>query len=646
MSYNSGSPGTSTQVSDLGNIPAPKAKGIICVKGITKRGKPGETYLISSYTDYLNKLGGAHDDDDFWLMCKHSLENGGILRIARDFHYTDITDASSIEGTKATGTLTTGPVVEVLATTTFSITGGTSSPGVNKVNGITVNGVQIMSGAVDWVTSHSDTATAVASNITAHTSAPNYSAAAVGALITISAAAGSGVTPNGFVVVVTVAGDVTASAPAAMSGGVSADIERTVEIEAEAVGDGYNGSTMTIAASVNNDPLYVDITILMNDAVNPVLFQKVKRDPSTVELEKLNLKLEGMIISTITGELPYGTVTLSGGVQDISDIDTTDVNGNSAAKNGWYSFDEVTDSMRIWNFNNADPLVNSALSAYCATRTDMRGRGRVPLGLSVQGLNDYLDGTGPYNHQPLDEWYFDVWYTDGEITDPDDPEITNKQMSLMGFSAANRSITDSRFGEWISSSGGKRGKIKYANKVAINFGAPGNKAAWDVLYPKGLNAIIKHKLFGIIDSGNTSTKKDRTSVLSKSNIADFVVMAANRFRDEAAAMNFDPNDVSMFGELYRRMRRIIVNEWVNGRAIEGRNTSMDGEGKWWHYIGDQFANDLNGLTFNQKLEVDGGGYKLRFAFKGIASNEWILVDLAPTDSVTIQNIQVLQTLNL
>lgn len=113
-------------------------------------------------------------------------------------------------------------VAEVLATAEITITGGTSNPGTNEMSSITVDGVNIMSSAVDWATSNSATASAIASNITANTSLPNYTATANGPVITISAVAGSGATPNGFTITTNEGGDVTSTNDPSMSGGVTA----------------------------------------------------------------------------------------------------------------------------------------------------------------------------------------------------------------------------------------------------------------------------------------------------------------------------------------------------------------------------------------------------------------------------------------
>ncbi len=78
---------------------------------------------------------------------------------------------------------------------TVSLTGG----GSGSVDGITVNSVEIMSGAETFDTDLTETARNVVTNINAHSSTPNYSAISLGVLITITSdVLGTG--PNTFVV--------------------------------------------------------------------------------------------------------------------------------------------------------------------------------------------------------------------------------------------------------------------------------------------------------------------------------------------------------------------------------------------------------------------------------------------------------------
>jgi len=108
---------------------------------------------------------------------------------------------------------------ETLATGSFTVTGGTNSAGVNYMDEVLVNGVDILGAPVDWVTSNDATAAAIRAQINSYTSSPNYTAGGSGAVVTITAAAGSGSSPNGFVVDPVEAGDVTTGSVSNMSGG-------------------------------------------------------------------------------------------------------------------------------------------------------------------------------------------------------------------------------------------------------------------------------------------------------------------------------------------------------------------------------------------------------------------------------------------
>jgi len=105
----------------------------------------------------------------------------------------------TIDATANSSIVTDRTPVSAAATATVTLTGGAAG----SVDMITVDGVNIMSGSVAFTTNLATTAAAVASNINAYASSPEYTATAVGAIITISAAIGAGSDPNGFDVVVT-----------------------------------------------------------------------------------------------------------------------------------------------------------------------------------------------------------------------------------------------------------------------------------------------------------------------------------------------------------------------------------------------------------------------------------------------------------
>jgi hypothetical protein len=148
--------------------------------------------------------------------------------------FTLTTSTSDVGGTAdQTAEVTTvqanvAAVAEVRATGTVTVTGGTRDPNVNTVEQITVNSVELLPTPVSWVTSHSATATALIASINNGTSDHGYSAEADGAEITITAAPGTGATPNGYVVTVTVGGDVTYT-KANMADGVT-EVEAVAQI--------------------------------------------------------------------------------------------------------------------------------------------------------------------------------------------------------------------------------------------------------------------------------------------------------------------------------------------------------------------------------------------------------------------------------
>jgi hypothetical protein len=645
MGLTSGAPGIQTTISPLGFIPGGGNLGIICFQGITKRGERGKQYLCGTWGDFLNQLGGLRTDNDFPLWMREALNRGAKMRVSRAFHYTDIDDLTTADGTKATGTITIPAVVEVLATGTFTITGGTSSPGVNKVNAVMVNGVDVLGAAVDWVTSHADTATAVAAQITSFASTPNYTAAAVGAVVTITAVAGSGATPNGFVVSPTVAGDVTVGSITNMSGGVTAVILQDADFDALEVGDGYNGTVITIAASADNVSGNVDITVDLPDALQTFVVKSVSNATTTAaQIAALNKRLKGagcqVVLTGVTANLPIGTVTLAGGVQTIASIVDADVNGSSAAKNGWHSFDNVTDSMRLWNVAFPNPAVNQGVADYCDARKDMTGMGRMPYGLTIQGMNDYRDGEGAFSHSPVDSYRFSLWETDGFMNNPNDPNDTEYEITALGHMAGGRTKADDEKGPWWSIAEEGYNQLTGINDVPINLGAGGNSTQWGVLYEKGVNAVINDEAMGVIPIGNRTTLRNKNSLLSKLNIADGTIYVGRNVGAIARRHNFKPNHVRMFNLLYRKVRPFIVDVLIKGEFMVGDGPNQ-GEGVWWHWIGDQFAKDLNGLKWNNKNDVDAGIYKVRFAYKPIASNEYIVLDLAPADSITILNVSVL-----
>lgn len=128
----------------------------------------------------------------------------------------DAADTSSVLNIISSGSLPVTKEVLSYGTVTLSGSGG-------QVDGITVNGLQVLGAVVPWNTDLTTTAAAVATQINTYVPVDGceYFATSSGAAITITALPGTGTTPNGFVVVTTVSGGTLAKVDVNFANGVA-----------------------------------------------------------------------------------------------------------------------------------------------------------------------------------------------------------------------------------------------------------------------------------------------------------------------------------------------------------------------------------------------------------------------------------------
>jgi hypothetical protein len=141
--------------------------------------------------------------------------NGGVIEIYSGAQPTsaDAAPTGTLLCTISTNAAAVTP--EVLASGTLTLTGGSAG----SLNTLTVNGVDILGGAVAFDATLAQTALDIAAQINRFEGAVGYSASAAGAVVTISALPGTGASPNGYVVA---AGLTTLTATTAnLSGGVN-----------------------------------------------------------------------------------------------------------------------------------------------------------------------------------------------------------------------------------------------------------------------------------------------------------------------------------------------------------------------------------------------------------------------------------------
>src|SRR6266404_668431 len=121
---------------------------------------------------------------------------------------------------------------EVLASGTITFAGGDST---SSVNNITVNGVEVLTVAgappVPGGATAADTAAAVAAQINRLSSTPKYTASVTGSTVTITAAPGTGQSPNTFAIAyqITAGGTPLTATTTPLSGGADAGGETQVQ---------------------------------------------------------------------------------------------------------------------------------------------------------------------------------------------------------------------------------------------------------------------------------------------------------------------------------------------------------------------------------------------------------------------------------
>lgn len=88
-----------SEVVDISVLVNTGLKGIHAFLGETERGFGDK--LVGTWAEYQKHFGGLVDGNIFPLLCKRALEAGCKLRVGRVLHYTDVTDKTTITGTKA-----------------------------------------------------------------------------------------------------------------------------------------------------------------------------------------------------------------------------------------------------------------------------------------------------------------------------------------------------------------------------------------------------------------------------------------------------------------------------------------------------------------------------------------------------------------
>lgn len=267
-------------------------------------------------------------------------------------------------------------VNEVVSSANIEVTGGTSSPGVNKITSITIDGVEVLSTAVDWTTSNSNTASLIKTQLDAYTSSPEYDVAINGPIVTISALAGTGASPNGFVVTTTVAGDMSVTADSTLIGGVTA-VSAVAQINTVTVGGTFEESDQ-FKVIINTTEIY---TVTGAASGTGTTVQTFKKKIYSVASSNLYFSALNAPTQWIAGIDP-GFINMA---SEVAGGETLTATAEYQGLMAIFSKNQI----RIWSISE-----DSAVNVYLQT---IQGTGTVaPKSVVAYGNNDvfYLANTG------------------------------------------------------------------------------------------------------------------------------------------------------------------------------------------------------------------------------------------------------------
>ncbi len=576
MGQSAGIAKTEIDIVDLSVLVATGLKGIAGVIGTTDMGKPGEPKLIGSWIDYTRNFGNLRADTIFPLLCRRALEGGAKLKISRACHYATITDPSTIVGTKASATLSS------TTTALVSISGGKFIiTGVDKTAYFTPG---------------------VAFSVVGSAGTTDYVVSAVD-----FTASNTRITPT-----------ITPSEPGELT-----YTDKSVVFKAEAVGSGYNRVSITIAPAATGATDMVDITINHLDFPNNKQTAKnVAKTPTADQITNFNDTYLWADIFNIglVGVLPVGTVTLTGGVEDLSLVVTADYIGDPGAELGINAFDGDTDIVRIAVPEKAINAIDLALVNYAATRQDLRAVVRCPISIDGDTMVAYRECTTPYTGAAADSMYGSM--TAGGLTVLDPLSNNNIDIPEIGDVLGLMSVKDSKFFEWIAAAGSKRGRIKNALGVTFNLGTPARQLSADNCDSHGINLVINHSSFGLVRWGNSSLSK-ANSLLKNENVAELIVFLSRTLKPLCDIELFDPNDPLTWNTIYRRVK-ILMDYVATNRGVYGD------EGKGWLYQGDQDVDNVEDAVINQQVDISNGKYVFRLFIKPTPALKYIGITVAVT----------------
>lgn len=582
--------------------------GVSGLVGKFKRGPINDPSIVmQSFSQFLKVYGGFVTGKEDAIVAKRAFERGTSLRIVNSGHYTDITNAATLDAVKAVnatsrtltgvGPLITANTITVTLNSTFTV------PQVFTTDNDTSWGLLAKAIVLAY---------------------PNLVARAVylGAnkLVLIP--------QTGISLTATAVVTGGASQTVVNSAGVSLFQNATpvtlFTLGIKYPGADYNNIIYTISNASNGDANAFNLTI--EHLLEPTLNEsypniKIIGNPTVANSTFLKDIIAGsqlinityLDLSGTTGQLrPLNTsIKLDTGTDGsaITDLDTI---GSPVTKTGFYAFDGIGDMFEIAAVSSSVGVHPAGVN-YCQNRGDLVYYGHLHNNLVTAAA--YVAAK---DAMFIDSTYGALFCGGMNITDP----LTGlpRSVSEIGDILGASGYSNAKFGPWYSFAGTNRGKLFNALGIVNNFGLDSQYADRNLLANHNINIVgndgLNLQIFG------NFTLQLSNSQLSYLSIRKMIIYVKKALGPILKTFIEEPNDIKTWKNIYQTVKPIFLN-LESKRAIQK---------KGWDWQGDQFATSINKLQINNNADVDAGKYLVKLFIQPINSLQIIEVQIIMTNS--------------
>lgn len=397
-----------------GTTPVGMPSGVTYQRLVHPSGSPPTLTKIKSFDVYAGKL---------YVVAEYN--DGSILHYYDGSVVNDWYDGRA----RATFDVVSGATTSATAATgSFAITGGTASGslGVNGISALTVNGVAIISASVDHTGSNTTTATAVANAINSYSSSPDYTASALGNVVTITAAT-TGTGPNGYVVSITVGGDATVGSIANMGGGAAAASSALTDMTVNGVS--VIGSTVSWAGS--------------REATATAIAAEINSHTSSPEYTAEASGTFVTVAASTTGSAANGrAVTFTVSDSLVLDPTSGSLSGGLDDPGSGYSPGSFVKTINKKMYSLSSSILHfSGIAAPTQWTTDNVGAGFIDLSTEASGIS-LLTAIAQYQN------YAAIFSENCVIVEYVDPDPTlNRQVQVLGNTGTSSGKSVTAFGD-------------------------------------------------------------------------------------------------------------------------------------------------------------------------------------------------------